>query len=211
MPRWRHRQVRGRDHAPADASHRALDRDRAYRSHGERVHLHHRACPVRYLRGHPRPTVPEGRGPLMEKNIPQEIERFDISARVQHIIMFVTFLLLAFTGWGLKYAFAQPSSGWIKVWGGAKTAGIIHRVAGITMLLDFIYHQFYLLNLWRKKDLRLTIIPMPYDVVDLIHNFMYYLGLRKEKPYFKKFTYLQKFDYWAVYCGMFIMGTSGFF
>ncbi len=147
----------------------------------------------------------------MEKNIPQEIERFDISARVQHIIMFVTFLILSFTGWGLKYAYAQPSSAWIKVWGGAKTAGIIHRIAGITMLLDFIYHQFYLLNLWRKRDLRLTIVPMPYDVVDMIHNFLYYFGLRKEKPYFKKFTYLQKFDYWAVYWGMFIIGTSGFF
>jgi len=52
---------------------------------------------------------------------------------------------------------------------------------------------------------------MPKDVVDLVHNFMYYLGLRKERPYFGKFSYLQKFDYWAVYWGMFIIGTSGFF
>ncbi len=147
----------------------------------------------------------------MEKNIPQEIQRFDVSARVQHVIMFVTFLLLSFTGWGLKYAYAQPSSAWITVWGGPRIAGIIHRVAGIIMLLDFIYHQFYLLNLWRKKDLRLSIVPMPKDVVDLVHNFLYFFGIRKEPPYFGKFTYLQKFDYWAVYWGMFIIGTSGFF
>jgi len=88
--------------------------------------------------------------------------------------MFTTFLLLSFTGWGLKYAYVEPSSAWISVWGGPKMAGIIHRVAGITMLLDFIYHQFYLLNLARKRDLRLTIIPMPKDVVDMVHNFMYY-------------------------------------
>ena len=147
----------------------------------------------------------------MDKNIPQEIERFDLSARIQHIIMFTTFLLLSFTGWGLKYAYVEPSSTWINIWGGPRMAGIIHRVAGITMLLDFIYHQFYLLNLARKRNLRLTIIPMPKDVVDMVHNFMYYLGLRKERPYFGKFTYLQKFDYWAVYWGMFIIGTSGFF
>ena len=147
----------------------------------------------------------------MEKNIPQEIERFDLSARIQHIIMFSTFLLLSFTGWGLKYAFAKPSSAWITIWGGAKTAGIIHRVAGIIMLLDFIYHQFYLLNLARKKNLRLTIIPMPKDVIDAFHNFMYFFGFRKERPYFGKFNYMQKFDYWAVYWGMFIIGTSGFF
>jgi formate dehydrogenase subunit gamma len=72
--------------------------------------------------------------------IPKEIERFNIIFRIQHIIMFTTFLLLSFTGWGLKYAHAPGgvSSWWIRVWGGAETAGIIHRVAGVTMLLDFI-------------------------------------------------------------------------
>ncbi len=40
---------------------------------------------------------------------------------------------------------------------------------------------------------------------------MYFFGLRKEKPYFGKFNYMQKFDYWAVYWGMFIIGASGFF
>ncbi|HSA78143.1 MAG TPA: cytochrome b/b6 domain-containing protein [Nitrospirota bacterium] len=148
---------------------------------------------------------------MNNKNIPTEIERFDLSARIQHVIMFTTFLLLSFTGWGLKYAYQDPASAWIRFWGGAKTAGLIHRAAGITMLLDFIYHQFYLLNLARKKDLRLTLVPMPKDVVDAFHNFMYFFGFRKEKPYFGKFNYMQKFDYWAVYWGMFIIGASGFF
>jgi len=32
------------------------------------------------------------------------------------------------------------SSWWIRVWGGAETAGLIHRIAGVTMLLDFLFH-----------------------------------------------------------------------
>jgi len=147
----------------------------------------------------------------MNNTIPNEIERFDLSARIQHVILFTSFLFLAFTGWGLKYAYQDPASAWIRFWGGATSAGIIHRVAGITLLLDFIYHQFYLLNLARKRDLALSIVPMPKDVTDLVQNFMYYLGLSKKRPYFAKFTYLQKFDYWAVYWGMMIIGTSGFF
>src|SRR3972149_8436684 len=127
----------------------------------------------------------------MNKTMPNEIERFDLSARIQHIIMFTTFLILSFTGWGLKYAYVEPSSAWINIWGGPRIAGIIHRIAGIGLLLTFLYHQFYLLNLWRKKDLRLTVVPMPKDLIDLIQNFMYYLGLSKEKPKFGKFTYLQ--------------------
>ncbi len=148
---------------------------------------------------------------MNNKTIPAEIERFDFSARIQHVIMFTTFLILSFTGWGLKYAYQEPASAWISFWGGAKSAGIIHRIAGITMLLDFVYHQFYLINQLRKGGMRPTLVPMPKDVVDLFHNFMYFFGFRKEKPYFGKFNYMQKFDYWAVYWGMFIIGASGFF
>ncbi len=147
---------------------------------------------------------------MNNKTIPAEIERLDLSARIQHVVMFTTFLLLSFTGWGLKYAYQEPASAWISFWGGAKSAGIIHRIAGITMLLVFVYHQFYIINLARKGGLRPTLVPVPKDVVDLYHNFMYFFGFRKEKPYFGKFTYMQKFDYWAVYWGMFIIGASGF-
>jgi formate dehydrogenase subunit gamma len=66
-------------------------------------------------------------------------------------------------------------------------------------------------NQARKGWFRLSLVPMPKDVVDAFHNFMYFFGLRKEKPYFGKFNYMQKFDYWAVYWGMFIIGASGFF
>ncbi len=147
----------------------------------------------------------------MNKTVPTEIERFDLSVRIQHVIMFTTFLILSFTGWGLKYAYQDPASAWIAFWGGAEMAGLIHRIAGITMLVDFAYHQFYLINQFRKGGMRPTLVPMPKDVVDAFHNFMFFFGLRKERPYFGKFNYMQKFDYWAVYWGMFIIGTSGFF
>jgi formate dehydrogenase subunit gamma len=148
--------------------------------------------------------------------IPQEIERFNIIFRIQHILMFSTFLLLAFTGWGLKYAEAPGgvSSMWIRIWGGAETAGIIHRIAGVTMLLDFIWHVIYLGYLFATGrmtiNLKTTVIPLPKDVMDVIKNFMYFLGLSKEKPKFGKYSYAQKFDYWAVFWGMFIIGFSGF-
>ncbi len=155
---------------------------------------------------------------LSQKNSPldetQEVERFNIIFRIQHIVMFTTFLLLAFTGWGLKYAeLKDVSSWWIRIWGGPKVAGIIHRVAGVTMILDFIFHVLYLgyLLLTGKMKIRkeTTVIPLPKDVVDVVHNFLYFLGISKTKPKFGRFTYAQKFDYWAVFWGMFVIGLSG--
>jgi cytochrome b subunit of formate dehydrogenase len=145
--------------------------------------------------------------------IPQEVERFNIIFRIQHIILFVTFLLLSFTGWGLKYADVNVSSWWIRIWGGPEVAGIIHRIAGVTMCIDFGWHVLYLIYLVIKGDLkfntRTTLIPLPKDVFDAVQNFMYFLGLSRTKPKFAKFSYAHKFDYWAVFWGMFIIGGSG--
>jgi len=148
--------------------------------------------------------------------IPKEIERFNIIFRIQHVLMFTTFLILSFTGWGLKYAHDPEglSSIWIRVWGGPDTAGLIHRIAGVTMLLDFIWHVIYLIYLFATKQMTIntktTVIPLPKDIFDVIKNFMYFFGLSKEKAKFGKYSYAQKFDYWAVFWGMFIIGSSGY-
>ncbi|HET6513817.1 MAG TPA: cytochrome b/b6 domain-containing protein [Thermodesulfovibrionales bacterium] len=146
---------------------------------------------------------------------PNEYLRFNLTFRMQHVIMLVTFLLLAFTGWSLKYPepAIEHAGWWIRLWGGPKTAGIIHRIAGVTMLIDFVWHVAYLAYMLltgkMKFDTRTTIVPLPQDVIDLIHNFLYFFGLSKTKPQFGRFSYIHKFDYWAVFWGMGIIGLSG--
>lgn len=143
-----------------------------------------------------------------------EYLRFPIIFRIQHMILLVTFLLLAFTGWSLKYPEAVQSKWWIRIWGGPATAGLIHRIAGVTMLLDFVWHVIYMGYLIftgkTKLDATTTIIPVPKDLTDAFQNFMYFFGLTEEKPRFGRYSYLHKFDYWAVFWGMAIIGTSGF-
>jgi cytochrome b subunit of formate dehydrogenase len=153
---------------------------------------------------------------MVDLNNPDaEVQRFDIHFRIQHVIMFTTFLTLSFTGWGLKYAYIDQSHWLIRLFGGPENAGVIHRVAGVTMLLDFLYHIVYLVYLFAIGKLKLrketTVIPLPKDVKDVVHNFMYFLGISKTKPKFGRFSYAQKFDYWAVFWGMFIIGLSGLF
>ena len=145
---------------------------------------------------------------------PTEIERFNIIFRIQHVILFVSFLFLTFTGWALKYPASEHGRFLVSLWGGPERAGLIHRIAGVTMLLDFIWHCGYLTYLFSTGGMKLgavtTIIPLPKDVFDVLQNFMYFVGLTKTKPRFGKFSYIHKFDYWAVFWGMGIIGASGF-
>src|SRR5512134_605949 len=128
-----------------------------------------------------------GQATTTSQEIPREIERFNIIFRIQHVLMFTTFLILSFTGWGLKFAHAPQgvSSALLRFWGGPETAGLIHRIAGVTMLVDFVWHVLYLGYLFATKrmtiNLKTTIIPLPKDIFDLIKNFMYFFGLSKEK------------------------------
>jgi cytochrome b subunit of formate dehydrogenase len=153
----------------------------------------------------------------MKNELPREYLRFNVIERIQHVILFTTFLLLAFTGWALKYpGIAVEHSPWlVRIWGGAENAGIVHRIAGIIMLLDFVWHIIYLAYMMSIGKMKLlketTIVPLPKDVIDLIKNISYFLGISKEKPQFGRYSYIHKFDYWAVFWGMGIIGLSGLF
>lgn len=146
---------------------------------------------------------------------PAEYLRFNLTFRIHHVILFTTFLLLAFTGWALKYPepTLQHAGWWIRLWGGAKTAGLIHRIAGVIMVSDFVWHVLYMITLLVTGKMKVnpttTVIPLPKDLTDLIKNYNYFLGVSREKPRFGRYTYLQKFDYWAVFWGMGIIGLSG--
>ena len=139
----------------------------------------------------------------MTNERPLEYQRFNLMLRIQHVILMVTFLLLAFTGWSLKYpeTALEHAGWWIRMWGGPKTAGVIHRIAGVTMVLDFLWHCIYiaysLLTGKMKFHPSTTIVPLPKDIKDAVQNINYFIGLGKTKPKFGKFNYIQKFDYWA--------------
>ncbi|HXX57278.1 MAG TPA: cytochrome b/b6 domain-containing protein [Thermodesulfovibrionales bacterium] len=151
----------------------------------------------------------------MTKEKAPEYYRFNLTFRLQHIILMVTFILLAFTGWAMKYPepTLEHASWLVRMWGGAKMAGLIHRIAGVTMIFDFIWHVLYLFYLLGTGKTRFhpttTIVPVPSDIENFVMNIRYFLGLSSEKPRFGRFNYLQKFDYWAVFWGMGIIGLSG--
>jgi cytochrome b subunit of formate dehydrogenase len=52
-------------------------------------------------------------------------------------------------------------------------------------------------------------IPMPQDIKDFFNTLMYFFGKRSSGPKFGRFSFIEKFDYWAVYWGMVIMIGSG--
>ena len=139
------------------------------------------------------------------------IQRFDPHQRLQHLGMLSTFIILAVTGMPQKFSDLAISQWVIARMGGVDTAREIHHIAAFVMLGVCAYHVLYLVTrVLIAGDLGpLRMIPSIKDVQDASHMFLYLLGVRKDRPQFGRFSYLEKFDYWAVFWGIAIIGGSG--
>ncbi|NMA69500.1 MAG: cytochrome b/b6 domain-containing protein [Desulfitobacterium sp.] len=140
----------------------------------------------------------------------ERYHRFDIHQRIQHIGMFVSFFILTITGLPIKFEQSSFAQGVVTMFGGFDNMFFVHLFGAIIMLAVSAYHLIYLVFVpLRGKEKSWAIMPRWKDVTDLIQDLMYLVGVRKERPLFDRYSYKEKFDYWAVFWGMFIMGGSG--
>lgn len=132
--------------------------------------------------------------------------RMTTQQRWQHLVLLSSFIVLVITGFALKF----PDS-WIadllhmSEW----TRSVIHRIAGVVLMGAGIYHCFYLAMLAEGRKLLRDLAPTPKDGFDVVGTMLYYLGLRKEKPKYGRFTYGEKAEYWALVWGTALMGLTG--
>jgi len=148
----------------------------------------------------------------MKDNHGEVYWRFNVFHRFIHLVMMVTFIGLALTGLPLKYSNAFWAKGLMFFWGGVKGAGILHRgFAGITFayfVLHLLWVLYYLVILKGKLLGPDSMVPARKDFQDLFQHIRYFLG-KGSPPQFGRFTYWEKFDYWAVFWGITFIGGSG--
>jgi hypothetical protein len=102
----------------------------------------------------------------------------------------------------------------IDILGGPRMAGLIHRISAAIMLGIFFLHLIGVgINIARKgRDFRWfgpdSLVPNWKDFKDAWGMFKWFVH-KGEKPVFDRWTYWEKFDYWAVFWGMAIIGGSG--
>lgn len=142
-------------------------------------------------------------------------KRFDRIDRVMHSLLMITFIGCAITGMPPLFSDEPWAASVARMLGGFTGAALIHRICAAVMIAVFVSHVlrvFYdaftrtglLATLWGPKSMT----PQPQDAIDLWRQFLWFLG-KGPRPQFDRYTYWEKFDYWAVFWGMFIIGGSG--
>lgn len=143
----------------------------------------------------------------------EEFIRFNKFHIVMHYLMFITFMFLVFTGMPLKYRNAGWAKATMTLFGGVGGAGAVHRIAaGVTLfyfVAEVVYGVVYCLIIKRMAIFGPdSMVPRWTDIKHLAAHFKYFFG-RGEKPKFDRYTYFEKFDYLAVFWGMFAIGLTG--
>ena len=129
--------------------------------------------------------------------------------RIQHFTLVVSFFVLAWTGFALKY----PDHWWARpllLWESTRsTRGIIHRGASIIFIAAALAHAFSLIFSKRLREHWRELLPRMSDVHEAFANFAYNLGLKKHFPGRSAHSYVEKAEYWALVWGTVIMAISG--
>lgn len=137
-------------------------------------------------------------------------QRWNIHHRLQHILLFTSFFILTFTGLPIKYAYKGWAVSATSIFGGFDSMLTIHKAAAVIMIISAVYHLGYLICYSIiKKQSSGAMVPTMKDVTDLLDHIVYCFGLSKKDAQFDRYSYKEKFDYWAVFWGIAIMVGSG--
>jgi cytochrome b subunit of formate dehydrogenase len=158
-------------------------------------------------------ATPPG-GPAGVNGAGSFVLRFHRNDRLLHGLLMASFLTLALTGMPLLFPLAPWAATLARLLGGYRVTGVAHRIAAVTLMLVFLTHLGRLLHrLLVKKDYGMlwgprSLVPQPSDLTQLLQHFRWFVGMGP-RPRFDRYSYWEKFDYWAVFWGMAIIGSSG--
>jgi cytochrome b subunit of formate dehydrogenase len=144
----------------------------------------------------------------------QYVKRWSLTWRICHLLLALAVMTLVLTGTSALFAESAWAQTVMRLIGGPRIAGLLHRIAALTFitlffghLLFFAYHVIKNHKTWKWFGPN-SLVPNFDDLKQATAMFKWFFGLAP-RPVFDRWAYWEKFDYWAPFWGMAIIGISG--
>ena len=141
--------------------------------------------------------------------------RFTREQRYLHAVLFTTFLGLAATGLPMRFSQSVWARTFASHVGGFGTIIFFHKLFAVVLTIAFLIHLKEIVTrglIHREKGIfwgSTSMVANWKDVKDLLGHLRWMVGMGP-KPQFGRYAYWEKFDYWAVFWGMIVIGFSGY-
>lgn len=150
--------------------------------------------------------------PLPRTIVPraQRRPRMMLGFRIAHALTMVSFLVLVYTGFALKFPegwWARPLLAWEEQ---IALRGWLHRGAAIVMVAAFLGHFIHLAVSRTARACLRNMWPNRHDVHELRERLAWYFGKRAEMPKSPSLSYVEKAEYLALMWGTAVMALTGF-
>jgi cytochrome b subunit of formate dehydrogenase len=129
--------------------------------------------------------------------------------RLQHALLAVSFIILAWSGFALKYPgqwWARPMLFWEA---STPVRSVVHRIAAVVFVAVTVMHVISLLSSPRLRQHWRGLWPKRRDVTEAAGGFAYNIGLLARRPTQSEHSYVEKAEYWAVVWGAVVMILTG--
>jgi cytochrome b subunit of formate dehydrogenase len=145
------------------------------------------------------------------------IRRFTRLNRINHALVVLTFFGLTATGIPLVFSDERWAQVMMKLFGGVHVAGMWHRMFALLLIVNFVLHFYGLARAFLRRRVAWhrwlfgpdSLVPRWKDAKDA-GGMLRWFALGGTQPRFDRWTYWEKFDYWAEVGGSVIIGGSGF-
>lgn len=144
------------------------------------------------------------------------VRRFTRFQRSLHLTMILSFFTLSLTGMALKFSYMTWAQVLSRLLGGFETMGILHRIGALALLAVFFVHLWDVRR--QKRDSGKSWLGFITSRDSMLFNFddlkelwasvKWFVGLGP-RPKYGRFTYWEKFDYFAVFWGIAVIGSTG--
>ncbi len=142
--------------------------------------------------------------------VAQRRPRMSRGFRIAHAATMVSFLVLVYTGFALKF----PASWWARpllTWEeSVALRGFLHRGAALVMVAAFAGHFLHLALSRQARACIKGMLPNRHDLRELRERLAWYLGRRAEMPRSPRLSYIEKAEYLALLWGTAVMAFTGF-
>ena len=141
----------------------------------------------------------------------KQVRRMKTHEVWQHTITMVSFIALAISGFALRFSDAWITElffGWER---GFELRGLIHRISAVVFIAAVLWHLLFILLTQSGKKFFKDMWPNLLDFTQFYERIMYNLGRRDKTPQFKRFSYIEKAEYWALVWGTVVMIITGIF
>jgi len=135
------------------------------------------------------------------------LERMSRPFRFAHALAAVSFIILVYTGFALKY----PESWWAVLLQGfdGEFRGVTHRIAAVGLMGACLFHFAHLAISARARSRMSAFLPKTADFREFVHRLGYNLGRRPEPPAPVRVGYVEKVEYWAALWGTLVTAVTG--